>query len=259
MEILAAGLEQLIGAAPAGYAAEVTRRVRDVIGPGLVGVWLLGSAVLGDFDARRSDMDIQAVSAGRLPRAGRARLAAALGHDALSCPARGLEFVLYAREDLPDPSGPAYQLNLNTGALMHERVSFDPGADPRFWFALDLSIGRQAGRALHGPAAASVLPRLPPRLVRDAARDSLEWHAAHGSAAEAILGACRAWAFAADGRWRSKTDAARWARPRLSDPAPLERALRLRAGAPEAPIAPRDAGPVLAAARAALDAGVPPG
>jgi Domain of unknown function (DUF4111)/Nucleotidyltransferase domain len=253
MEILAAGLEQLIGAVPAAYAAEVTRRVRDLVGPGLVGVWLFGSAALGDFDPRRSDIDIQAVSAGRLPRAGRARLAAALGHDALPCPARGLEFVLYAREDLSAPLGPAYQLNLNSGGLMQQHVSFDPGEDPRFWFTLDLSIGREAGRALHGPAAASVLPRLALRLVRDAARDSLEWHVRHGSAAEAILGACRVWAFATDGRWRSKTEAARWARPRLSDPDPVERALRLRAGAPEPPIAPRDTGPVLAAARAALD------
>jgi hypothetical protein len=168
--------------------------------------------------------------------------------------------VLYGRGGLSDPLGPAYQLNLNTGARMAEHVSFDPGEDPRFWFVLDVSIGREAGRALHGPAAASVLPRLAPRLVRDAARDSLEWHARHGSASEAILGACRVWAFAGDGRWRSKTDAVGWARPRLRDPDPLDRALRLRAGELEPPIVPRDTEPVLAAARVALDAvqGVPP-
>jgi len=236
------------------YSAEVTRRVRGLVGPHLVGVWLFGSAALGDFDRRRSDLDIQAVSAGRLLRARREHLAAALGHDAVPCPARGLEFVLYAREDLADPSGPAYQLNFNTGARLREHVSFDAGEDPRFWFVLDVAIGRDSGRALHGPAAAWVFPPLGPELVRGAAGDSLEWHVRHGSAAEAILGACRVWAFATDGRWRSKTEAARWARPRLSDAAPVERALRLRAGAPELPIAPRAAGPVLAAARAALDA-----
>ena len=235
------------------YSAEVTRRVRGLVGPHLVGVWLCGSAALGDFDPRRSDIDIQAVSAGRLRRARRERLVVALGHDALPCPARGLEFVLYAREDLADSSGPAYQLNFNTGARMPEHVSFDAGEDPRFWFVLDVASGRESGRALHGPAAASVVPPLGRELVRGAAGNSLEWHVRHSSAAEAILGACRVWAFATDGRWRSKTEAARWARPRLSDPAPVERALRLRAGAPGSPIAPRDAGPVLAAARAALD------
>ena len=111
-----------------------------------------------------------------------------------------------------------------------------------------------AGRALDGPAASAVFPPLAPGLVRDAARDCLEWHAHHGSTAEAVLAACRVWAFATDGRWRSKTEAAHWARPRLRDPAPVEPALRLRAGAAAAPIAPREAGPALAAARVALDA-----
>ena len=90
---------------------------------------------------------------------------------------RGLELVVYAREDLDDPLGPAFQLNLNTGPRMAQHVAYEPSEDPRFWFVLDIAIGREAGRALAGPPPAEVFPELPLPLVRSSLQQALAWFA----------------------------------------------------------------------------------
>jgi hypothetical protein len=250
--------EDRVGAAPAAYLQQVLRRVQDVAGERLLGVWLVGSAALRDFDPVRSDLDVQAVSTAPLTLGERRSLAAALEHEALPCPARGLELVLYARDDLTAVDGPAYGLNLNTGARMEHRLSFDATADPRFWFTIDLSIARRHALALAGPSPADAFPSLPDALVRSALRDAMDWYALEGgSLAQTVLSATRTWAWATAGRWLSKAESADWARERLADPGPVDRALALReatvAPSGEAPaLTDADAAPVLAAARAAL-------
>ena len=47
------------------YAGEVARRVHEILGDRLVGVWLVGSAALGDLEPASSDVDIQAVAGDR--------------------------------------------------------------------------------------------------------------------------------------------------------------------------------------------------
>ena len=111
------------GGAPEAYVAEVARRVQEVVGDRLVGVWLLGSAAPHDYDPVRSDIDLQAVTTERLGRPERERLVGQLAHEVLPNPARGLEFVLYGRKDLTDAADPRLQLNLNTGARMERHVA----------------------------------------------------------------------------------------------------------------------------------------
>jgi hypothetical protein len=94
------------------YLAELVARLSDALGDGLVGAWLCGSGALGDLDPATSDLDVQVVTTVRLPRAERERLAARVSHPELPCPVRGLELVIYARDDLEDPLGPAFQVNL---------------------------------------------------------------------------------------------------------------------------------------------------
>ncbi len=190
------------------YLQELTRRLQAQLGDRLVAAWVVGSSALGDFDAARSDVDVQAVVAERLePEALRA-LATALS--AVECPVRGLEFVLYAREDLADPEGPAFSLNLNTGPGMDHHEGYHPDAEPRFWFTLDVSIAREHAVPLAGPHPREVLPELPRALVLARLRDSLAWWADFGGP-QAVLAACRALAWTQTGRWLSKGEAARWA------------------------------------------------
>ena len=233
-----------------GYLEDVVSRLRRHAGERLVGVWLLGSAALGDFDPDRSDLDVQAVTSEPLTLAERQAIVAGLVHEALPVPARGLELVLYARDDLDQA---AYQLNLNSGPRMDRHVSFEADRDPRFWFVIDLSIGRAHGRALAGPEIANVVPELPRPLVVRALREALDWFDANDSGgASAVLAACRAWAWASDGVWLSKGDAARWAQDRLADPGPVARAMGLRADPSQPGLTVGERQAVLGAARAAL-------
>jgi hypothetical protein len=134
-------------------------------------------------------------------------LAAALSHYALPCPVRGLEFVLYAREDLSDPRGPAFSLNLNTGRGMDHHAGFEPDGEPRFWFVLDVAIARRHARPLAGAPPRDVLPDLPRELVLESLRESLAWWREHDPR-QALVAACRARAWLEEGRWLSKRDAA---------------------------------------------------
>jgi hypothetical protein len=205
-----------MAAALADYLAEVTRRLEGALGELLKGAWLVGSGALGDFDPARSDIDVQAVSSERLARDELEALAAALSHPALECPVRGLEFVLYAQEGLHDPRGPAFSLNLNTGPGMAQHAGYDPDAEPRFWFVLDVAIARQHARPLAGAPPRELLPQLPRDLVLSALREALVWWQAH-DAAGAIASACRTWAWLEEGCWLSKGAARAWAAQRLGD------------------------------------------
>jgi hypothetical protein len=217
----------------AEYLSELTHRLEAHLEERLAGAWLVGSGAFGDFDRMRSDLDVQAVCSTRVARVELERLAAALSHPALPCPVRGLEFVLYAREDLANPRGPAFQLNLNTGPRMDHHVGYDPDAAPRFWFVLDVAIARERARPLAGRPPSELLPAPSRPLVLSALRDALARYR-NSDGAEAVLSACRAWAWATQGHWLSKREAATWAAAQLPDPAPVARALARRAD-PAAP------------------------
>jgi hypothetical protein len=124
---------------------------------------------------------------------------------------------MYAREDLGDPLGPAFQLNLNTGPRMTQHVSYDASEDPRFWFVLDVAIGRDAGRTLAGPPPAEVFPELPPSLIIESLQQALAWFARNDrEGGQAALAAARALAWAEERRWLAKRPAAVWLTSRVT-------------------------------------------
>src|SRR3954447_4188449 len=206
------------------YLDELTRRLQAQLGDRLVAAWQVGSGALGDFDPLRSDIAVQALTAAPVGRGELQTLAAALTE--VPCPVRGLEFVLYS-----EPS--RFQLNLNTGPGMTHHEGYDPDAEERFWFVLDLAIARANAVPLAGPHPGEVVPELGHALLLTAHRESLAWWREH-DAAQAVLAACRAWAWASEGRFLSKGEAASWASTRIDDAAPIAQALahRVDAAAP---------------------------
>jgi hypothetical protein len=207
------------------YLDELTRRLEAGVGDSLVAAWQVGSGALGDFDQLRSDIDVQALAAVPLGRGELETLAASLTE--VPCPVRGLEFVLYAEP-------PRFQLNLNTGPGMTHHEGYDPDAEERFWFVLDCAIARENAVPLFGPHPREVLPELPRATLLTAHRESLSWWREHDPA-QAILAACRAWAWMSEGHFLSKGEAASWASTRLDDAAPIAKALahRVDAAAPD--------------------------
>ena len=203
-------LEPLVDAASAAYVHAVARRLRVALGDRLIGAWVVGSAALGDFDPRRSDLDVQAIADVRPPRRELEALAARLSHAALPCPARGLELVVYPLATAQAGTGaPGFELNLNTGAAMVFRVDEQPGEIEGFWFAIDRSILREHGIPLHGPPAAEVFAPIPRATLDGLVAESMRWHreSATPTSADVLLNTARSQHFLDTGHWISKPDA----------------------------------------------------
>ncbi|WP_238425724.1 nucleotidyltransferase domain-containing protein [Micromonospora parastrephiae] len=135
---------------------------------------------LGAYQAGRSDIDVALVCAGPLTEAAKRALVARLRHEALPCPARGLELVAYRRavaaSGTPEPG---FEVELNTGATMPFRCTLDPAdrpaGDGRFWYGLDRSILHQSGLPLLGPPAGEVFADLAPADLRRLLIEALSW------------------------------------------------------------------------------------
>jgi hypothetical protein len=187
----------------AGYLEELVARVRALLGDELVGVYLAGSAALGGYVHGRSDVDVAVVARRRLERSQKEELVAALRHEALPCPARGLELVVYAQgSGVPE-------LNLNTGERMAFLATFEPGVDSPHWFVLDRAIIGQRGRVLTGPPPAGALAMPSEDEILEALAIGLQWYRDRPEEPrdDAALNAVRSRAYLATGRWASKAEA----------------------------------------------------
>jgi hypothetical protein len=222
----------------AAYHAELTARLADVLGEELVGVYAGGSFVLGGYDEGRSDLDVAAIVRSPVARETKQRLADAVRHESLPCPARGLEFVLYPAAVASTPSGEAgFELDLNSGERMPFHLAFDDAGAARHWYVIDRSIFNAHGAALRGPPASAAFAPIPRALLVPAVLESLRWHETGDTRPDdAVLNACRAARHAVDGTWSNKREAGRWALDRLDDPTLVTAALEARfSGAELAP------------------------
>ncbi|HEX2112490.1 MAG TPA: aminoglycoside adenylyltransferase domain-containing protein [Gaiellaceae bacterium] len=212
----------------AAYHRELVARLHAVLGDRLVGVYAGGSWALGDYQPGRSDVDVAAVTRGRLTRPVKEAIVAAVRHEALHCPARGLELVAYSDAAAARPAHADFELNLNTGADMEFRADFEPGTETH-WFAIDRAILAAHGIALAGPPPGDVFGPIPRRVLLDVLRRGIGWwEACDPASPDAVLNACRSLRFAAAGRWASKRVAAEWALDNGYDPELVRDALAAR-------------------------------
>ena len=241
------------------YAAEVAGRLRGVLGPGLVGVYLHGSAVLGGWRAPVSDVDLLGVVTGPLDPAAKRAVAERLTDPGLACPAaHGLELHLITAATAAAPTRlPPFELHLAFAPGPPGRRAGYPvnvpatkvvdgagvAGDPDL--LLYVAVCRRCGRALLGPPPAEVFGEPPRSWLLQGAAGELGWAAGRATFAYRVLTACRAWRFLEDGVLGSKVDGGRWARDRVADPALVDLALAAQHG--EIPM------PVGAAALAAAD------
>ena len=196
------------------YLAELTRRLTGVLADELLGVYAGGSYGLGAYEAGRSDIDVTAVAVGALSPAAKQAIVAGLRHEALPCPARGLELVVYPLAVTRGGGGePGFELNLNTGARMGFRVDEEPGEIEGFWFAIDRAILREHGVALAGPPPAELFAAIPRAALLPLLRQSIDWHrdSEVPLGTDVVLNTCRALRFAAEGTWSHKREAGAWA------------------------------------------------
>ena len=189
------------------YLTELARRMQEILGQELLAVYAAGSYALGAYEHGRSDIDVTAVVAGPLDAPTKQALVDALRHDALPCPARGLELVVYPLATARSGGGePGFELNLNTGARMDFRADFEPGDIEGFWFAIDRSIVREHGIPVHGPPADELIAEIPRESLLPLLAESVQWHrdSATPTASDVILNTARTQHFVDTGHWISK-------------------------------------------------------
>ena len=216
----------------AQYLGKLVDRSRAALGAGLIGAWLANSGARDDYLPGRSDLDVGLAVEAALDETTARRLAAALRHASLPCPAPRLELVVYRRDVLAAPgSRPDWELNLNTGPAVDDHVGLDPAAEPAHWFVLDLSMARERSIALLGPPLRDLLAPIAEGLVMEALCASSAWHATNDALApNRVLNACRTWLWLEERRWSSKTEAAAWAIAAGGDASLIELALARRRG-----------------------------
>lgn len=210
---------QVTDMAPERYALNVASATAAVAGLQLAGAYLHGSAVLGGFNARRSDVDVLAVCDGPMTAAQQSAVAEALSEQRLPCPGRGLELSIVTLQVARHPvAEPAFELHLTTAPEDTKVIDgHQRGGDPDL--VLHFAVCRTAGRLL-GPGlpAAETFGPVPDELVTAQLAAELRWGAEHAPGEYAVLNACRAWRFAADGALVSKIDGGQWALGRVHGP-----------------------------------------
>jgi hypothetical protein len=195
------------------YLEELTSRLRAILGPDLIGVYAGGSWALGGYQPGRSDLDLAVVVRKALTDDLADGIVEALRHEALPCPARGLELVVYtAGAAGAATTEPGFELNLNTGADMTFRAEREPQPGERHWFAIDRSVLAGHGVALSGPHASDVFAAAQPHELRPVLAEVLGWYARESPDSEdAVLNAGRSLRFAREGIWLPKPALRPWA------------------------------------------------
>ncbi len=168
-------------------------------GPGLLGVYVHGSAALGGFTPA-SDLDMLVVSDADTDWAG-------FGRDLLRSPATFpielsvIPVTVAARARAPW----TYRVHVAAPAT----VSIDRGdGDPDL--IAHCAVTRQSGIAVVGPRAREVFGRVERAELLEYFDTELAWGLEHGDERYAVLNACRAAAYARDGVLRSKIAGGRW-------------------------------------------------
>ena len=183
-----------------GHLDDLVRGVRDVLGDGLVGVYLHGSLALGCFNPALSDIDVLVVTLRPLTSTEREALAPLLA-------AGGRIDISF----LPEPSlrrwrHPApYDLHFawKGGRLL------GPGEDHDL--AAHVTVARHGGVALLGPPPVDVFPEVPWEDYEDSLRRDLESCGEHGGGIYAVLSPARIWATLTERVVHSKASGAAWA------------------------------------------------
>jgi hypothetical protein len=212
------------------YLTKLVEQLRNCLADKLIGVYLFGSASYNAYEAGKSDLDVQAIVKERLEPSEKQGIIQQVNQQTLPCPARKLEFVVYAAKDVnPASRHPRFELNLNTGPHEPDHISLDPAQESSHWFLLDIAIGRETGCALYGPAPTELFAPIPKHWILKAIADSLEWHKANElTSSNSVLNACRSWRFIATNQFGSKLAGAQWALQQTGCPSVVEHAIVAR-------------------------------
>ena len=197
-------------AAVTSYCDAVAIMLRSVLGESLSGVYLHGSGAMGGWVAEFSDVDLLAVADRPLTAGEKEAVVSALSSTALQAPGVGLEFSLVYNSSFELlTSKPPFELHITTGddSKVVDGARHPGDSD----LVMHYAVCRARGLAIFGPVPRMALPDVPRRMLLAAFADEVVWGLEHAQPRYAVLNACRAWAFAQEGRLLSKVEGGSWA------------------------------------------------
>jgi Domain of unknown function (DUF4111)/Nucleotidyltransferase domain len=200
----------------------------------LVGICVHGSAVLGDFVAGSSDLDVLVVVEDDVDDAVLERITDVLASDRQMA-ASGLEASVVARSAAASPAPPwPFFVHVTTAPEDRKVVSGrnQPG-DPDL--VLHYAVARESGWSATGPQPAELFGSLPSHTVLEQMADELRWAARNASGSYAVLNACRALCFSREGLICSKSQGGEWALARGIEREVVASALAARAEGASSP------------------------
>jgi predicted nucleotidyltransferase len=176
---------------------------------GVVGVYLHGSAVLGGYTPRGSDVDVLAVIARPTDVSVQERVRDRLVEAAQQWPDTALEMSVITAATAADLAECPFEVHVVVnGDEVRAVLGADHGADPDL--VLHVEVCRRHGLAVYGPPAGEVFAPVPQQRLSRAVHDEVRWGREHGHLSYAVLNACRALRFATDGVLCSKIDGGEW-------------------------------------------------
>lgn len=218
---------------PAG--ATLARELFEVAGIALAGVYIHGSAVLGDFSPGQSDLDLLVVIEDEADDDIVRGLGDVLAQDR-ELPAIGLEASIVERSAARHPRAPwRFRLHVTTSPDDPKVISGvgHLGDDD---LILHYLVTRTHGWCAYGAPVSDIFGAVERRALVDQLERELRWAVSAGvPESYAVLNACRALRFVEEGEVCSKTSGGEWALSRGIEPALVRAALESRTRSLKAP------------------------
>lgn len=217
------------------YVDAVIEACEEEIGPNLVSAWIVGSLAAGDFDRRRSDIDLLMSCAAPLNDRIKKSLGRRLTHSALPCPAHGVDLLIYPVAELaPLPRAPRYEFSISSGVDWHDDIGLGghyPGG------LVDLAAARSFGIPILGLPPEEAVGLCPREWIIEELLNGVRWHTTKlydpfhdPTGSNAVLNACRSLHFFLSGVLVSKSAGARWLLQRRVAPVVAEALAAREAG-----------------------------
>jgi len=182
------------------------RRLGAVFPDGdLVGVYVHGSIALGGFRPDRSDVDVLVVTRWTYGETDQRDIGDALLRNADPCPGTGLELSVITEATARDLGGCPFEVHVGGGRVI--TGASHPGDPDLILYA---EVCRRSAVVAIGAPAGEVFGRVAPDRLRAAIRAELDWGVTEAPFEYAVLNACRARRFAADGALISKVAGGAW-------------------------------------------------
>ena len=222
-------------AAPREFAVRLAADLLHVAGDALIGVYLHGSAVYGDWNERGSDVDVLVIVADGVEASVVRRMAEALT-SGLACPGAGLEGSIVGAADAAAPADPWPFLVHATTVPDDRKVVWGVAGRGDVDLVLHYAAARGHGWTAFGPPPDSVIGAISGDVMARVLAGDLRWGVDNADASYAVLNACRALRYRDERVLCSKTEGGEWALARSIEPELVRGALDARGRGERAPM-----------------------